>query len=212
MDVLGAIVTIDAMGCQKTITKKIVDKGGDYFIALKGNQESLHEDVKLHFEQPSATAQANMQRAETVDKGHGRIEVRRCRLSTDIEWLKQRHPEWENLNCIAAIDNERHIGESVTQETRYFIGSKVVAAQETLAAIRLHWGIENQLHWVLDMSFGEDQSRIRQQNAPTNVAIIRHAALNMIRQAKTKRKSIKMMRKSAGWDNSILASVLSQVF
>jgi predicted transposase YbfD/YdcC len=212
LDVRGAIVTIDAMGCQKAITKKIVDKGGDYFIALKGNQESLHEDVKLHFEQPTAQAQAEMQLAETVDKGHGRIEVRRCRLSADIDWLKQRHPEWENLNCIVAVDSERHIGESVSRETRYFIGSKACSAAETLAAIRLHWGIENQLHWVLDMSFGEDQSRIRQKNAPTNVAIIRHAALNMIRQAKTKRVSVRMMRKSAGWDNSVLASILSQVF
>lgn len=212
LDVRGAIVTIDAMGCQKSITKKIVDKGGDYFIALKGNQESLHEDVKLHFEQPTIKTKANMLFAETVDKGHGRIEVRRCRLSNDIDWLKQRHPAWEKLNCIVAIESERHIGDSVSKETRYFIGSKTVTAQEALVAIRLHWGIENQLHWVLDMSFGEDQSRIRKQNAPTNVAIIRHAALNMIRQVKINRVSVSMMRKSAGWDNSVLANILSQVF
>lgn len=212
LDVRGAIVTIDAMGCQKSITKKIVDKGGDYFIALKGNQESLHDDVKLHFEHPTLEAKAKMLFDETVDKGHGRVEVRRCRLSNDIDWLKQRHPASEKLNCIVVIDSERHIGESVSKESRYFIGSKTVTAQEALAAVRLHWGIENQLHWVLDMSFGEDQSRIRQKNAPTNVAIIRHAALNMIRQAKTKRISVRMMRKSAGWDNSVLANILSQFF
>lgn len=213
LDVRGAIVTIDAMGCQKAITEKIVEKGGDYFIALKGNQETLFEDVKLHFEQPTAYAQKVMQTAETLDKGHGRIEVRRCRLSFDVEWLTARHSEWKNLNCIVAIDSERHIGKSVSKETRYFIGSKTaISAQETLTAIRQHWGIENQLHWVLDMSFGEDQSRIRQHNAPTNVAIIRHAALNMIRQSKPKRVSVRMMRKSAGWDNSVLTSVLSQVF
>jgi predicted transposase YbfD/YdcC len=124
LDVRGAIVTIDAMGCQKAITQKIIDKDGDYFIALKGNQESLHEDVKLHFEQPSAMAQANMQFAESIDKGHGRIEVRRCRLSTDIGWLKERHPGWAKLNGIVAIESERHIGDVVTKETRYFIGSK----------------------------------------------------------------------------------------
>jgi predicted transposase YbfD/YdcC len=212
LDVRGAIVTIDAMGCQKSITKKIVDKGGDYFIALKGNQESLHDDVKLHFEYPTREAKTTLLFAETVDKGHGRIEVRRCQLSNDIDWLKQRHPAWEKLNCIVAIESERHIGKSVSKETRYFIGSKTVTAEEALAAVRLHWGIENQLHWVLDMSFGEDQSRIRQHNAPTNVAIIRHAALNMIRQAKPKQVSVRMMRKSAGWDNSALANILSQIF
>ncbi len=212
LDVRGAIVTIDAMGCQKTIAEKIIDKGGDYFLALKGNQSNLHEDVKLHFEQPTASAQANMAMAETIDKGHGRIEVRRCRLSADIGWLNQRHPEWVGLNCIVAVESERHIGETVSRETRYFIGSKQdISAQESLTAIRQHWGIENQLHWVLDMSFGEDQSRIRQQNAPTNVAIIRHAALNMIKQAQRKRTSVRMMRKAAGWDDSVLASILSQV-
>jgi predicted transposase YbfD/YdcC len=212
LDVRGAIVTIDAMGCQKSITKKIVDKGGDYLIALKGNQGSLHDDVKLHFEQPTLEAKANMLFAETVDKGHGRIEVRRCRLSNDIDWLKRRHPAWEKLACIVAIDSERHIGDSVSKETRYFIGSKTMTAKEALTAVRSHWGIENQLHWVLDMSFGEDQSRIQKQNAPANVAIIRHAALNMIRQVKTNRVSVSMMRKSAGWDNSVLANILSQVF
>ena len=150
--------------------------------------------------------------AETIDKGHGRIEVRRCRLNNDIDWLTQRHPAWEKLNCIVAIESERHIGDSVSKETRYFIGSKTMTATEALTAVRSHWGIENQLHWVLDMSFGEDQSRIRKQNAPTNVAIIRHAALNMIRQVKTKRVSVSRMRKSAGWDNSVLTSILSQIF
>ncbi|MFI3217652.1 MAG: ISAs1 family transposase [Methylococcales bacterium] len=140
LDVHGAIVTIDAMGCQKSINKKIVDKGGDYLIALKGNQESLHDDVKLHFEQPTREAKASMLCAETIDKGHGRIEVRRCRLSNDIDWLTQRHPAWEKLACIVAIESERHIGDSVSKETRYFIGSKTVTAQETLTAVRLNWG------------------------------------------------------------------------
>ena len=212
LDVRGAIVTIDAMGCQKAIAEKIIDKGGDYLLALKGNQSSLHDDVRLHFEQPAPTSLIRMTRAETVDKGHGRIEVRQCRLSTDIDWLRARHPEWKNMSSIVAIDSERLIGDTTAQETRYFISSSQAPAPQILAAVRLHWGIENQLHWVLDMSFGEDQSRIRKDNAPTNVAIIRHAALNMIRQAKKKRMTIKRMRKAAGWDDSVLTDILAQVF
>jgi predicted transposase YbfD/YdcC len=124
LDVRGAIVTIDAMGCQKSITQKIVDKGGDYLIALKGNQESLHDDVKLHFEQPTLEAKATMLCAETIDKGHGRIEVRRCRLSNDIDWLKQRHPAWRKLNCIVAIESERHIADAVSKETRVLLAAR----------------------------------------------------------------------------------------
>jgi predicted transposase YbfD/YdcC len=159
-----------------------------------------------------------MASAETIDNGHGRIEVRQCLLSTDIGWLRERHPEWGNLSSIVAIDSQRIIGDTTTQETRYFtcapegISSSQASAARMLAAVRLHWGIENQLHWVLDMSFGEDQSRIRKDNAPTNVAIIRHAALNMIRKTPKKRMSVKRMRKVAGWDDSLLTEVLAQVF
>ena len=187
-------------------------------MALKGNQSHLHEDVRLHFEQPAPASLARMASAETVDKGHGRIEARQCRLSTDIDWLRGRHPEWKNLSSIVAIDCQRQVGDTATQETRYFISSSQAPAARMLAAVRLHctlWGIkgiENQLHWVLDMSFGEDQSRIRKDNAPTNVAIIRHAALNMIRQTPKKRMSVKRMRKAAGWDDLLLTEILAQVF
>jgi predicted transposase YbfD/YdcC len=181
-------------------------------LALKGNQSNLHDDVRLHFEQPAPASLTRMGRAETADKGHGRIEVRQCRLSTDIDWLRVRHPEWKNMGSIVAINSERIIGDTTAQETRYFISSSQATASQMLAAVRLHWGIENQLHWVLDMTFGEDQCRIRKDNAPTNVAIIRHAALNMIRQAKKKRMTIKRIRKAAGWDDSILTDILAQVF
>jgi len=116
------------------------------------------------------------------------------------------------MGSIVAINSERIIGDTTAQETRYFISSSQATASQMLAAVRLHWGIENQLHWVLDMTFGEDQCRIRKDNAPTNVAIIRHAALNMIRQAKKKRMTIKRIRKAAGWDDSILTDILAQVF
>ena len=212
LDVRGAIVTIDAMGCQNAIAEKIIDKDGDYLLALKGNQSGLHDDVRLHFEQPTPVSLARMTSAETIDKGHGRIEVRQCQLSNDIDWLRERrHPEWKNLSSIVAIDCQRQVGDTATQETRYFISSSQAPADRMLAAVRLHWGIENQLHWVLDMSFGEDQSRIRKDNAPTNVAIIRHAALNMIRKTPKKRMSVKRMRKAAGWDDSLLTEILAQV-
>lgn len=212
LDVRGALVTLDAMGCQKAIAEKIIEKGGDYLLALKGNQSRLHDDVRLHFEEPAPTSLVQMACAETIDKGHGRVETRCCRLSTDIDWLRELHPEWKNLNSIIAIDSQRFIGDTITQETRYFISSSKVSATQMLAAVRLHWGIENQLHWVLDMSFGEDQSRIRKDNAPTNVAIIRHAALNMIRKIPKKRMGVKRMRKAAGWDDALLTEVLAQIF
>ena len=212
LDLRGAIVTIDAMGCQKAIAEKIIDKGGDHILALKGNQSSLHDGVRQHFEQPAPASLARMTSAETIDRGHGRVEVRQCRLSADIDWLRERHPEWKNLNNIVAIDSQHFIGDTTTQETRYVISSSQASAAQMLAAVRLHWGIENQLHWVLDMSFGEDQIRIRKDNAPTNVAIIRHAALNMIRKTPKKRMSVKRMRKAAGWDDSLLTQVLAQVF
>lgn len=213
LDIRGAIVTVDAMGCQKAIAEKIVNRGGDYLLALKGNQGNLHEDVRFYFEQPTPNALELMSLAETVDKGHGRLEIRRCRVSTDIDWLGARHPDWKGLKSIVEIQSERQIGGNVSKEVRYFISSSMQGAERLLSAVRLHWGIENQLHWVLDMSFGEDQSRIRQKNAPGNIAIIRHAALNMIKQAKRKKiRSIKLMRKAAGWDNDLLHEILTKVF
>jgi predicted transposase YbfD/YdcC len=218
IDIRGAIVTIDAMGCQKTITQKIVDKGGDYLISLKGNQGNLHTDVKMNFEKPTVAAFFQMASIESeAEKGHGRIEIRRCKVSTDIDWIRARHPEWAELNSVVAVESERHIGENVSIETRYFISSSTSTPERLMSAVRQHWGIENQLHWVLDVSFGEDSSRIRKDNAPTNMAIIRHAALNMMRTVKKtniayNRKSIRLMRKSAGWRDDVLAEILTQVF
>lgn len=218
IDIRGSIVTIDAAGCQKTITQKIVKGGGDYLISLKGNQGTLHEDVKLTFEQPCEQAIANLKSIETPpEKGHGRIEIRRCRVDTHIDWLRERHPQWTDLKSIVAVESERHIGDKVSTETRYFISSSTESPERLLSAVRQHWGIENKLHWVLDVSFGEDHSRIRKHHAPANIAIIRHAALNMMRTAKAnnpalKRTSIKLMRKSAGWKDEALALILEQVF
>jgi predicted transposase YbfD/YdcC len=208
LDVRGAIVTIDAMGCQVDIAAQIQEQGGDYVFSLKGNQGTLSEDVRTFFEKPPQHSVLPCHK--TVDAEHGRIETRICSISTDIAWLQERHPHWAGLNSIVKIESTREKGEKIEKENRYYISSLDTTPAHMLAAIRSHWAIENTLHWVLDMSFGDDQCRIRKDNAPANMAIIRHCALNMIQQTKTKRQSVKRMRKKAGWDNNTLETILRQ--
>jgi predicted transposase YbfD/YdcC len=163
LDLVGSVVTIDAMGCQTKIVEKIIDKQADYLISLKGNQGTLHDDVRLLFEnKPKALTYYN---DEQVDKGHGRIETRRCTVTEDIQWLKEQHPQWKGLRSIIEIESIRDIKGEITIEKRYYIGSLAPKADYILNATRLHWGVENQLHWTLDVSFGDDQSRIRKGNA-----------------------------------------------
>lgn len=150
--------------------------------------------------------------AQEYDKGHGRIECRTCAVITDVQWMKEAHPHWPTLNCIVRIESQRKMDSDTKKETGYYISSASTNAQTLLASTRNHWAIENQLHWVLDMSFGDDQSRIRKGNAPENIAVIRHAALNMIRMTKGKRESIKLLRKAAGWDDQVLDRIISQHF
>ena len=145
LDVRGALVTVEAMGCQKTIAEKIIGPGGDYLLALKGNQSSLPEDVELHFTQPTASSLAKMSTAETLAQGHGRIEIRRCWLSTDIEWLQHRHPQWSNLNSRVAIESERQVGETISPETRYFISSSLITAAKMACWWRLAGARSNAL-------------------------------------------------------------------
>lgn len=184
LDLKGQTVTIDAMGTQKDIAKKIIDKGGDYILALKGNQSSLHEDVKLFFEDKDLIEV--LESYEETDGGHGRIEVRKCTVSDDIDWLKSRHPKWENLRSIAMIESEREVGGKTTKEKRYYISSHGADAKYIGQSIRAHWGVENKLHWVLDVVCGEDNSRIRTHNAPAVMAIFRRWSLNILRQNKDK--------------------------
>jgi len=214
LDVKGAIVTIDAMGCQKgcqvDIANKIIDKGGQYIFALKGNQGSLSEDVREYFEDEILTK--DMMCFTSYDKGHGRIETRTCRILNDVQWLQDRHPHWSSIKSIICIESQRCIQNKTTSEMRYYIGSSCLSHERTLATIRSHWAIENGLHWVLDMSFGEDQSRIRKENAPQNMAIIRHMALNLLQLTKNQMKgmSIKRLRKIAGWNQQTLHNIISQ--
>jgi len=211
LDVKGHIVTIDAMGCQYTIADKIVAKEGDYIFSLKGNQGTLSEDIRLYFDSKISTK--NVLSCIDHDKGHGRIETRECFVCHDVQWLRESHPHWNTINSFIKINAIREFKDSnkTTKETRYYISSlKNTTPNTVLQAVRDHWGIENTLHWILDMSFNEDYSRIRKENAPHVMAIIRHIALNLLQLGKPKRQSIKGFRKICSWDSSALSALISK--
>lgn len=221
LDISGCVITIDAMGCQRAIAKQIVDKGADYLLSLKGNQSTLHEDVKLFFEDARAHDfyQRNEERRiahgyyETTEKDHGRVETRRCWMvqGEPLDWLWQKS-EWAGLYSIGAVESERRVlsaaGEKVTLETRYFISSLRGSVKRFARAVRAHWGIENRLHWTLDMAFGEDACPICVDNAPENLATLRKMVLNLLRQDKSSRRGLKAKSKRAGWDKDYLLKVL----
>jgi predicted transposase YbfD/YdcC len=214
LEVKGSTVTIDAMGCQYKIADMIVEKEGAYIFSLKGNQCDLNSDVTLYFTEKTNGFASKLDFYEACDKGHGRIEIRRCSVITDVDWLKKRHSHWSSIQSIICIESSREIKGKVVMETRYYISSLKEKAERILQKIRSHWAIENSLHWILDMSFGEDQSRIRKENAPQVMSVIRHMALNLLQltKAKMKRQSIKRLRKMAGWDDGILKTILTQDF
>lgn len=200
----GAIVTLDAMGCQRDIARKIRDKGADYLLALKRNQGSLHEDVTLWFEDREHDNTASYQ---TVDGDKGRIETRIFCQCDDIGWLRERHPHWSGLTSIGRVMSTREVAGKSTTQTRYFISSLPLDVKRFAHAVRSHWGIENRLHWVLDMTFRDDDSRVRKDQAPKNFAVIKHMAMNLLNKAKDK-KSLRIMRKKAGWNNRFLLQIL----
>lgn len=213
LDVRGSTITIDAMGCQHAIAEKICSKEGEYILALKGNQGELCDDVRTHLQDLEITK--NLPPHTEWDKGHGRLESRTCYVSFDVDWLIERHQKWHSIGCLIRLESLREIKGKKSMETRYYIGSnKNLTAQKALNQIRSHWAIENSLHWVLDMSFGDDMSRIRKENAPQIMAIVRHIALNMLQTGKNnmKRQSIKRLRKVAGWNDEALTSIISQKF
>ena len=213
LDLSGCIVTIDAMGCQKKIAQQIVNREADYILAVKENQGRLLADVKDLFGCGQSTGFEDMKHdfCQTIDKGHGRIEIRRCWTIDDPEQLSyvEFGKEWPGLSSIGMVTAERREGDRVSVESRYYISSLESDASRLLQATRSHWGIENSVHWVLDVSFREDESRVRTGNAPENLAIIRHMALNLLRQDRTSKISIRAKRKLAGWDNDYLLSILS---
>ncbi len=198
------------MGCQKKIAEAIVEKEADYILSLKGNQSKLHDDIKLYFQEMISGnfKDSAYDYYESVDGGHGKIEIRRYWTTSDIDWLQGRE-NWKNLNTICMVERERQFEEKTEKERSYYIGSIANDAKKFGNAVRNHWGIENSLHWVLDVSFREDESRIRTGNAPENFAVLRHIALNMIKKEATPKKSIKSKRLRAGWDNDYLMKVLA---
>lgn len=211
LDVLelhGAIVTLDAMGTQRTVAERIIERGGDYVLALKSNQPTLYEDVRTFFDEATRRAWRGIEHGydEHTDGGHGRIELRRLWCTSDVAWLANQ-TKWKALRTIAMVESRRIVGESESVERRYYITSLPAQARLLVAAVRGHWSIENQLHWVLDMSFGEDRIRVRKAYAPENLGLLRRIALNLLRQGAS-RGSVKGKRKRAGWDNAYLSRVL----
>ncbi len=206
----GAIVTIDAMGCQTEIAQKIIDKGGDYCLALKENRPLLHAEVERYFADPQATGVTTH---ETVDKDHGRLEVRRHSVCSDIDWLNsdRRYPgeiKFPGLAMIGVVESETERNGTIERAHRYYLCSTKLDAAAFARVVRAHWGIENRLHWVLDAIFDEDQCRLRTGDGPENMALIRHMALNLLRAPKA-RTSLKVRRKKAGWNTAYLGAVLA---
>lgn len=209
LEIEGCIVTIDAMGCQKNIADTVIEKKADYIFSLKGNQSRLHDDVRLFFQDgiKNNFKDIPVETYETVDAEHGKIEVRKYWTTSDIDWL-QRKENWKELKTICMVQRERQFKNKAEFETSYYIGSIENDAELFANAVRSHWKIENSLHWVLDVTFREDESRIRKDNAPENFAVLRHIALNMIKKETSVKKSIKSKRLRAGWDNNYLLKVL----
>jgi predicted transposase YbfD/YdcC len=211
----GNIVTIDAMGCQKGIAGKIHEKEADYVLSLKGNQGTLNEDVRLFLETEigKKTSSAIVDSHEEFDKGHGRIETRKCIVSDQIDWLVQK-PQWAGIKTVAMIEETREIGGKISSERRFFISSLQADAKKIAYAVRAHWLVENALHWTLDVVFNEDNSRVHKENAGQNMALIRHIVLNMLSNAKKCFKDIgtKALRKKAAWGNLTLDLILKQNF
>ena len=218
LDLSGSTVTIDAMGCQTGIAERVIEGGGDYALALKGNHKTLYEDTARFFGQWEATDGVNAGPdarlsawGEGPEKDHGRIEVRHYRLAAalpgQVHWLDPQQ-RWAGLRGVGRAECERRVGGQVTRQARYFLTS-LTDAEAFGRAVRGHWGIENRLHWVLDVAMGEDACRVRKDHAPQNLATLRHIVLNLLRQEKTDRTGIKARRLRAAWDTEYLLRVLT---
>jgi len=211
LDLRDCTVTIDAMGCQTAIATQIVDRGGDYLLALKGNQPQLHADVVALFADARSALQPayGMTHATTIDTGHGRIEQRQAWVISDpsvIAYLNDQN-RWTGLRSVVVIESERTLNDVTTTEQRYYVSSRVLDPATANAMVRAHWGIENSVHWVLDVAFNEDASRIRTDHAPQNMAVLRHITLNLLRQEPS-RGSLKTKRFRCALSEDYLAQVL----
>ena len=204
----GAIVTIDAMGCQRAIARKILDKKADYVLALKDNQTTLREDVEVFVAEQKANGfqDATISRDQTVDGDHGRIETRTTTVIHDADWLRERH-DWPGLKSVVMVESLREAGDKTEPETRFYITSLGMTAAQLGPVIRSHWTVES-MHWVMDMVFRDDECRVRTEHAPANFTTIKHMAHNLIRKAPGN-DSLRVRRKVAAWDDEFLASLIN---
>lgn len=206
----GAIVTIDAMGCQRSICQQVIAQDADYVISLKGNQGSLREDVEVFFDEylERNIGGQFVKSAETIEADHGRIETRRCIVCSDTQWLMNRH-DWPGLKAVIMTEYTREIRGKSETIRRFYISSLADNPGKMAQYIRSHWQVENSLHWVLDVTFRQDECRIRQGNAAANFATINHAATNLLRGSKDK-ISLPQKRRSAAWDDDYMEALIRQ--
>jgi predicted transposase YbfD/YdcC len=214
LDLTGAIVTIDAMGCQKEIAAQIHQAGGDYVLALKENHEKLYHEVAHLFIDGLENEFAGLEHRyhHTRDQNHGRTEERHYHVLRVPDALLAKHPDWNGLRSLGMVWSERQVGtEELTCETRFFLSSLPPTVKQFARAVRTHWGIENGLHWSLDVSFREDDSRLRKDHGPENFALLRRLAASLLKNETTARSGVASKRKEAGWDNEYLLQVLAAV-
>lgn len=198
------------MGCQRDIAQKILDKKANYVLALKGNQGSLHVDVELFVAEQKARnfADTTITRDTTVDGDRGRIETRTTTVIHEVAWLQERH-DWPGLKAVVMVESSREINEKIESETRFYLTSLVMVAALMGPVVRSHWAVENSLHWVMDMVFRDDESRVRTEHAPANFTTIKHMAHNLLRTANSK-DSLRLRRKVAAWDDDFLAALIKR--
>jgi predicted transposase YbfD/YdcC len=220
LELSGCIVTMEAMGCQKKIAREIVEADADYVLALKGNQETVHEEVKAFLDEtlmekqgprlPGAKlskAAATLAAWETVEKDHGRLETRRYYQSIELDWFADLG-KWEGLQSVGMVEATREIRGRKTTERRYYLSSLPLGVETLARAVRGHWGVENKLHWVMDVHFREDQSRARAGYAAENLATLRRLAFNLLKREKTKKRGIRGKQLNASWDHAYLLRLL----
>jgi len=220
LELAGCIVTVEAMGCQKKIATEIKEADADYVLALKGNHETVHAEVKTFLDDAVAEtsqprpvgaklskAAATLATLKTVEKDHGRVETRRYYQSAELDWFADR-AKWEGLRSVGMVEAIRELGGQRTVERRYYLTSLPLGVETFARAVRGHWGVENKLHWVLDVCFREDQSRARTGYAAENLATLRRLALNLLRREQTKKRGIKGKQLNAGWDHAYLLRLL----
>jgi len=220
LELSGCIVTIDAMGCQRKIAKEIMEADADYVVALKGNQETVHQEVKSFLDATLVERQSHRRPGarlsqeagalavwETVEKDHGRFEIRRYYQSDQLDWFADR-PKWEGLRSVGMVESLREVEGKTAVERRYYLSSLPLGVETFARAVRGHWGVENKLHWVMDVCFGEDHSRARAGYAAENLATLRRLALNLLKREKTKKRGIRGKQLNASWDHAYLLRLL----